>query len=100
MGIKSKTHFHTPITSRSWKCAWLKQVTTSYPLRKALIMLFRGEISAGIRLRPHDVRSRIPNNLDIRCFLTYFHQDFNFDILSIRYCHSDILQLFFFKILL
>ena len=27
MGIKSKTHFHTPITSRWWKCAWLEQVT-------------------------------------------------------------------------
>ena len=44
MGIKSKTHFHTPITSRWWKCAWLEQVT-SCPLRKALITLFRDEIS-------------------------------------------------------
>ena len=27
MGVKSKTHFHTPINSRWWKCAWLEQVT-------------------------------------------------------------------------
>ena len=27
MGIKSKTHFHTPYKSRWWKCAWLEQVT-------------------------------------------------------------------------
>ena len=27
MGIKSKTHFHTPYNSRWWKCAWLEQVT-------------------------------------------------------------------------
>ena len=27
MGIKSKTHFHTPNNSRWWKCAGLEQVT-------------------------------------------------------------------------
>ena len=32
MGIKSKTHFHTPITSRWWKCAWLEQATRVAPL--------------------------------------------------------------------
>ena len=48
MGIKSKTHFHTPNNSRWWKCAWLEQVTTSCPLRKAMITLFRGEMSERI----------------------------------------------------
>ena len=32
MGIKSKTHFHIPYNSRSWKCAWLEQVTRVVPL--------------------------------------------------------------------
>ena len=104
-GIKSKTHFHTPYKSRSWKCAWLEQVKggvvctlprVSKPIFLPIFRGFRGVFGYFSMLCPTAYSTSISYSLPLFCLSNLDFQVAKFERLSVVFVRvGDIVSHFY-----